>query len=151
MRATRAQRLPVRRDSPGPFSGLALTRGEGLVAAGGAMDADLVLHAYRHGVFPWYEPDEPPLWWCPDPRAVLPLSALHVPARLARTVSSDRFRRTTDRSFDAVIRGCASGRRGGTWIHPAMVRAYTTLHRRGHARSFEVWQGDDLVGGLYGV
>lgn len=147
----RAQSLPVRADDAGPFSGLALTPGEDLVAGGGRLDAALVLHAYRHGVFPWYEAGEPPLWWCPDPRAVLPLTALHVPRRLARTLASGRFRLTTDTVFDAVIRGCAKGRREGTWIHPAMVRAYSALHRRGHARSFEVWRDAELVGGLYGV
>src|SRR5262245_14952607 len=136
----RAQSLPVRADDVGPFSGLALTPGEDLVAAGGRLDADLVLHAYRHGVFPWYDAGEPPLWWSPDPRAVLPLADLHVPRRLSRTITSGHLRLTTDTAFDAVIRGCAKGRREGTWIHPAMIRAYVALHRRGHARSFEVWR-----------
>jgi leucyl/phenylalanyl-tRNA---protein transferase len=145
----RPPRLPVRADGAGPFTGLPLTPGEDLVAAGGRLSADLVLHAYRHGVFPWYSADEPPLWWCPDPRAVLPLSSMHVPRRLARTLASQRFRLTADTSFDAVIRGCA--REGDTWIHPAMIRSYGALHGRGHARSFEVWQGAVLVGGLYGV
>jgi leucyl/phenylalanyl-tRNA---protein transferase len=151
MRDVRMQALPVRADSAGPFSGLRLTSGEDLVAAGGPLSADLLLHAYRHGVFPWYDAEDPPLWWCPDPRAVLPLSALHVPTRLARTVASQRFRLTADTCFDAVVRACARGRAEGTWIHPAMARAYGALHRRGHARSFEVWLGADLVGGLYGV
>jgi leucyl/phenylalanyl-tRNA--protein transferase len=139
----------VRSDGTGPFTGVDLTSGRALVGVGGRISADLLLHAYRHGVFPWYEAGDPVLWWCPDPRAVLPLSALHVPRRLARTLSSQRFRLTADTCFDAVIRRCA--REQGTWIRPAMIRSYGALHRRGHARSFEVWQGDTLVGGLYGV
>src|SRR5688572_22159430 len=109
----RSPRLPVRPDDRGPFSGLPLTRGEDLVAAGGRLSADLLLHAYRHGVFPWYSEEDPPLWWCPDPRAVLPLSSLHVPRRLARTFASHRFRLTTDTCFDAVISACARERRDG--------------------------------------
>src|SRR5262245_33025013 len=112
----RPSRLPVRADGTGPFTGLPLTRGEDLVAAGGRLSAELLLHAYRHGVFPWYAADEPPLWWCPDPRAVLRLSELHVPNRMARTLTSPRFRLTTDTCFDAVVRSCARGRRDGTWI-----------------------------------
>lgn len=151
MARARTLRLPVLSASPGPFSGLVLERRDGLVAAGGTLDADLLLHAYRHGVFPWYGEDDPVLWWCPDPRAVLPLADLHVPARLARTLRSPRWRVSVDEAFEPVMRACASGRRDGTWIHPEMVRAYAALHRRGHAHSFEVWEGRALVGGLYGV
>lgn len=151
MARERAPRLPVIESSPGPFSGLPLLPREDLVAAGGKLDADLLLHAYRHGVFPWYQRDEPVLWWCPDPRAVLPLADLHVPSRLERTLRSGRWRSSEDEDFEAVVRGCARGRAGGTWIHPEMVRAYAALHRRGHAHSFEVRQGHALVGGLYGV
>src|SRR5687767_3724996 len=134
MPAARSPRRLVRSNSTGPFTGVDLTSGHDLVGVGGRISADLLLHAYRHGVFPWYEAGEPPLWWCPDPRAVLPLPALHVPKRLARTLASQRFRLTADTSFDAVIRACARERRDGTWIHPTMIRSYGALHRRGHAR-----------------
>lgn len=147
----RGDRLPALPDAPGPFDGLALARGEDLVAVGGPIDAGLLLHAYRHGVFPWYGEGDPPLWWCPDPRAVLPLAALHVPRRLERTLGASRWRCSQDEAFEDVMRGCASGRRDGTWIRPEMVAAYVALHRAGRAHSFEVWEGATLVGGLYGV
>src|SRR5688500_15109657 len=151
MARERAPRLPVLRTSPGPFSGLPLAAHEDLVAAGGELDADLLLHAYRHGVFPWYAPDEPVLWSCPEPRAVLPLAGLHVPARLERTLRAGRWRFSEDERFEGVMRGCARERADGTWIHAEMIKAFTALHRRGHAHSFEVWDGRALVGGLYGV
>lgn len=144
-------RLPTRPESPGPFSGLPLGAGEDLVAAGGELTPDLLLHAYRHGVFPWYGEGDPVLWWCPDPRAVLPLSELHVPRRLERTLASDRFSVSQDMCFEPVVRACGQDRTEGTWIHPELVEAYTALQRLGHARSFEVWVGRELVGGLYGV
>src|SRR5690349_24221216 len=134
MARTRAMRLPVLRASPGPFSGLALEPREDLVAVGGELGPDLLLHAYRHGVFPWYGEGEPVLWWCPDPRAVLPLAELHVPSRLERTVRSGRWRLTVDERFEGVMRACAEGRADGTWIHPEMISTFTALHRRGHAR-----------------
>src|SRR5688500_8285292 len=144
-------RLPVRADSPGPFSGRALHAGEDLVGVGGRLDADLLLHAYRHGVFPWYARGDPVLWWCPDPRGVLPLDAVHVPRRLARTLASGRFRVTADTAFGRVMRACAEGREGGTWIHREMFAPYLALHEAGHAHSVEVWDGQRLVGGIYGV
>lgn len=144
-------RLPIRPESPGPFSGLLLRPGEDLLAAGGDLAPDLLLHAYRHGVFPWYGEGDPVLWWCPDPRAVLPLSELHVPRRLKRTLRSGRFLVSQDTCFEPVVRACAENRPDGTWIHPELVTAYVALHRQGHARSFEVWAGGALVGGLYGV
>src|SRR5262249_6261995 len=108
-----------------------------------------LLRAYRLGIFPWY--NEPPiLWWSPDPRAVLPLDGLHVSRRLARTLRTTPFVVTFDLAFDAVIRGCAE-REEGTWITPAMIAAYSALHRLGHAHSAEVWLDGALAGGIYGV
>lgn len=152
----RAGRLPALDDSPGPFDGLPLAPGEDLVAVGGDLEPELLWHAYRHGVFPWY-PDPlasgrgPVLWWSPDPRAVLPLAALHVPRRLARTLAGPRFRCTRDGAFREVLEGCAADRADGTWLHAEMRSAYEALHARGRAGSFEVYEGDRLVGGLYGV
>lgn len=144
-------RLPVRRGERGPFRGLALAEGEDVVAAGGGLSPELLRHAYRHGVFPWYERSGPVLWWCPDPRAVLPLHALHVPRRLARTLRRAPWRMSRDEAFEAVVRACAERRPEGTWLHPEMIEAYVGLAREGAARSFEVWEGPELVGGLYGV
>jgi leucyl/phenylalanyl-tRNA--protein transferase len=124
--------------------------GLGLVAVGGDLAPDRLLAAYREGVFPWYEEGGPILWWCPDPRGIMPLDAFHVSRRLARTIRSDRFEVTHNRDFKRVMEGCAE-RAEGTWITAEMVRAYENLHRLGHAHSIEVWAEGTLVGGLYGV
>ena len=128
---------------------------DGLVGIGGQMSVEWLVDAYAHGIFPWpvSEVDEPVLWWSPDPRAILPIEEFHVPRRLRRTCRSGRFRVTMDHDFAAVIRACAAGpgRQGGTWITPGIIEAYTELHRVGLAHSVEVWQEDQLAGGLYGV
>jgi leucyl/phenylalanyl-tRNA--protein transferase len=124
---------------------------DGLVAVGGDLAPDRLLLAYDSGIFPWYDQGLPPLWWSPDPRTVLRAERLHVSNSLARTMRRGRFTLTFDRAFADVVRGCAEGRRGGTWIIPTMRSAYERLHRLGHAHSVEAWDGDALVGGLYGV
>lgn len=124
---------------------------DGLVAIGGDLSAERLLLAYEHGIFPWYEAGQPPLWWSPDPRAVLTAESLHVARRLLRTLRSGRFRLTWNRAFAGVIRGCRDGREDGTWITGEMVVAYERLHALGHAHSLEVWEGEVLAGGLYGV
>jgi leucyl/phenylalanyl-tRNA--protein transferase len=141
----------VARSTAHPFDDLDLRPGEDLVAVGGRLGVDVLVEAYRHGVFPWYDAGQPVLWWCPDPRTVLPLGELHVPRRLDRTIRSGRFEVRVDQSFEAVVRGCAEARAEGTWIHEDVVRAYVRLHRSGHAHSVEVHEGGRLVGGLYGV
>lgn len=117
-----------------------------------------IISAYRHGIFPW--PDgatfRPIPWVCPPRRAVLEFSALHVPKNLrkAQRTLSAHLRFTIDRAFEAVIRACAAAPRPGqtgTWIIPTMIAAYLEVHRRGHAHSVEAWDGEMLVGGLYGV
>ncbi len=123
----------------------------GLVAVGGDLRPERLLEAYRSGVFPWFGPEDPILWWSPDPRGVLELTALHVPRRLQRTLRSDRFRHTLNRAFAEVVRGCADRPGDGCWITPSMIGAYEELHARGHAHSLEVWAGDELAGGIYGV
>jgi leucyl/phenylalanyl-tRNA--protein transferase len=122
----------------------------GLVAVGGDLRPETLLAAYRRGVFPWYEEGLPVCWWSPDPRAVMPLGALHVSRRLARTIRSGRFAITVNRDFAGVIRGCAD-RAEGTWVTRDMIAAYERLHTMGHAHSVEAWQGDSLAGGVYGV
>lgn len=127
---------------------------DGLLAIGGQLDPPWLLDAYRHGIFPWPDDDRSPMyWWSPDPRAIIELDGLHVSRRLARRIRSGQFRVTFDTDFAGVIRGCATAgdRAGATWITPNMIAAYTRLHALGFAHSVEVWCGDRLAGGLYGV
>jgi leucyl/phenylalanyl-tRNA--protein transferase len=107
--------------------------------------------AYRAGIFPWFDAQTPPLWWSPDPRAVITPASLHVARRLLRTMRTGRLRATWDRAFGAVMVACGENRDDGTWITPAMIAGYTALHRVGMAHSLEVWRGDELAGGIYGV
>jgi leucyl/phenylalanyl-tRNA--protein transferase len=123
----------------------------GLVAVGGDLQPRRLLQAYRNGIFPWYSPGEPVLWWSPDPRAIFELDGLHVSRRLRRTMRSGRFKLTINQAFGKVIRGCADRPDEGTWITDDMITAYETLHRLGHAASVEAWCGDELAGGIYGV
>lgn len=123
---------------------------EGLMAQGGDLEPATLVAAYRQGVFPWPYDESAILWWSPDPRAILPLDALHVSRSLARTLRRGRFRVTLNAAFGAVIDGCAA--RPETWITPAMRAAYVRLHGLGWAHSVEVWASDGtLAGGLYGV
>ena len=128
---------------------------EGLLAVGGDLRPTRLLEAYRHGIFPWYNDDQPILWWSPDPRAVLFPEKLHVSRSLERTIRRGRFTVTLDACFRDVMIQCAGPRpqypEGGTWITPAMLDAYGALHRLGYAHSVEAWQDGELVGGLYGV
>src|SRR5215472_317373 len=117
--------------------------------------ADLMLRAYRHGLFPMAETrrGERLYWLDPDKRGVLPLDRFHVPRRLARTVQSGPFAVSVDQDFAAVIGGCAAAVPGreDTWINPQIERLFGELHQLGHAHSVETWLGEELVGGLYGV
>jgi len=126
---------------------------DGLLAVGGDLSVLRLLEAYRHGIFPWTE--DPVTWWSPDPRAVFELDTFHthIPRRLLKTFRQGRFQVTRDTAFPAVIAGCAEPAPGReeTWITEGFVAAYTALHREGHAHSVEVWEGEALVGGIYGV
>ena len=127
---------------------------EGLVAVGGRLSTDRLLDAYRHGIFPWPNTSyEPMLWWSPDPRAILPLDGVHVSQRLRRRLRSGEFSMRCDTAFADVISACGAGpgRQGGTWLTPAMIAAYTELHRLGHAHSVETWKDGELIGGVYGL
>lgn len=131
-----------------------LAREDGLLAIGGDLSPERLLLAYHQGIFPWYSPGEPLLWWAPDPRLVLFPDELQVSRRLARTVRQGRFNVTFDLDFPAVIEACATTSRAqgqGTWIDHKMRDAYTLLHELGYAHSVECREGDLLVGGLYGV
>jgi leucyl/phenylalanyl-tRNA--protein transferase len=122
----------------------------GLVAVGGDLRPEVLLYAYRRGIFPWYDADTPVCWWSPNPRAIFELDGFHESRRLRRTIRSGRFTVTVNRDFGAVIRGCAD-RPEGTWITADMMAAYERLHRLGHAQSVEAWSGGELAGGIYGV
>ncbi|MDL2328230.1 leucyl/phenylalanyl-tRNA--protein transferase [Desulfosarcina sp. OttesenSCG-928-A07] len=127
---------------------------EGLLAVGGDLCVDRLVLAYRKGIFPWYSPGAPILWWSPDPRLVLFPNELKISRSLKKLIHQHRFRITLDVNFEAVIRACAETPRAygsGTWITPEMKAAYCALHRHGYAHSVEAWQDGTLVGGLYGV
>jgi leucyl/phenylalanyl-tRNA---protein transferase len=131
-----------------------LAREDGLLAVGGDLSEERLLLAYRHGIFPWYSPGDPILWWAPSPRLILEPAAFHLPRRLARIIRKGVFRVTMDTAFTEVIRACADIRLQQderTWISPEMIEAFCRLHRSGQAHSVECWQAGELVGGLYGV
>lgn len=126
---------------------------DGLLAIGGDLSTERLLLAYRSGIFPWYNEDEPPLWWCPDPRCVLFPGELYTSKSMQQLFKRNAFRFTTNKAFADVIHQCAQTRKlkEGTWITTEIEEAYTTLHQMGNAVSAEVWQNDELVGGLYGI
>ena len=155
--------FPAGPDGDVPWGDPADADPDGLVGIGGVLTPDLLLRAYRDGVFPWFNDGDPVLWWSPDPRAVIELDGLHVSRRLARTIRSGKFRTTADTAFTAVMTGCGQHRPEGTWVTTEMIRGYTALHAAGHAHSVEVWaptdrtvgdppfNGWELAGGIYGV
>lgn len=109
----------------------------------------LIVHAYRQGIFPMADDDGVINWYQPDPRAVFPLEAFHVPHSLAKTLRQGKFSVRVNSDFEGVMRGCAG--RDETWISQGIIAAYSDLHRQGLAHSVEAWQDGALVGGLYGV
>lgn len=131
----------------------ALTDPNGLLAFGGDLSPARLVAAYANGIFPWYSEGDPLLWWSPDPRCLFATDGVHVAHSLAKALRRSTWRWTMDRAFARVMHACAAPRTGqsGTWITPDMIVAYTALHARGHAHSLEVWDGDELVGGAYGV
>src|SRR5437016_4443222 len=128
-----------------------LADAEGLVAVGGDFSVPRLLLAYRSGIFPWTA--APITWWSPDPRAIFELDRFHVSRSLAKLIHQGRFQISVDRAFRQVMEGCAEAGhgRGSTWITAEFLEAYTRLHEQGHAHSLECWQGEQLVGGIYGV
>ncbi len=127
---------------------------EGIVAIGGDLHPESVLAAYRQGIFPWPVEKLPLLWFCPAERGVLDFAALHLPRSLRRAHRHTTLRFSVDAAFREVIRRCADTARPGqqgTWITPAVIQAYVRLHDLGIAHSAEAWEGDTLVGGVYGV
>ena len=134
-----------------PDTRFALEEPPGLLTAGGRLDTDTLRAAYYRGIFPWYSQAEPPLWWSPEPRAVLLPGDLHIGRSSKKLIGRHDFSFTTNQAFSSVIQRCSDSRKDETWILEEMIDAYTDLHREGLAQSLEVWQADTLVGGLYGV
>jgi leucyl/phenylalanyl-tRNA--protein transferase len=131
----------------------ALREPAGLLAAGGDLAPERLLAAYRRGIFPWYSEGQPILWWSPNPRTVFATDDMHVPHRLSRWLRTCGWTLRADSAFARVMRACAAPReqQRGTWIDEDMLAAYGRLHALGHAHSVEAWDGDALVGGIYGV
>ncbi len=140
-----------------PSTKFALSEPNGLLAAGGDLSPDRILSAYQNGIFPWFNPGEPILWWSPSPRTVIYPSQLHVSKSLRKVIRNGTYRVSFDHCFTEVMRACAAPRTyaSGTWISEEMIASYTTLHKRGYAHSVEVWKNngaqEELVGGLYGM
>jgi len=127
---------------------------DGLLAVGGDLSPERLLLAYRSGIFPWYEKDQPILWWSPDPRMVLFPQHLKVSKSMRQLFKKEAFKVTYNQDFEAVIQNCAAVKRegqNGTWITDEMISAYIQLHKQGFATSVEVWEDNELVGGLYGI
>jgi leucyl/phenylalanyl-tRNA--protein transferase len=138
------------------FQHPSLTSENGILAVGGDLSAERLILAYQYGIFPWFNEGDPILWWSPDPRFVLFPEELKVSRSMRPYFNQKKFGCTIDRDFGAVIRHCQQNRRGrqagmGTWITEEMLEAYVRLHELGFAHSVEVWKGDELVGGLYGL
>lgn len=139
---------------PFPSTDLALDEPNGLLAAGGVLDTATLLAAYERGIFPWFEPPQPVLWWSPDPRSVLRPDEIHLSRSLRKSLRKNPFEIRVDTAFEAVVEACAAPRDGqrGTWISDQMLEAYSGLHREGFAHSVEAYNPSGiLVGGLYGV
>ena len=124
---------------------------DGVVGVGADLAPATLVAAYRDGIFPWPHADLPLPWFSPDPRALIDTDDVHVSRSLRRTLRRSGWTTTLDHAFDAVVDGCAHGREEGTWISGEMAAAYARLHELGWAHSLEVWDGDELVGGIYGV
>ncbi|MBC6904912.1 leucyl/phenylalanyl-tRNA--protein transferase [Saccharophagus sp. K07] len=136
-----------------PPSSLALDEPNGLLAFGGDLSPQRLLTAYQLGIFPWFNPGQPILWWTPDPRTVFYPEQVHCSRSMRKFIRRSTWQVSIDRNFRSVIEACSQERANssGTWITPEMLEAYNRLHNLGYAHSVEVWQGNDLVGGLYGV
>ena len=140
-------------DNPAfPDPNTALAEPDGLLAVGGNLDPKTLFNAYRQGIFPWYQDDDPILWWSPATRCVIEPKTLNISSRLRRLLRQQPYQIKTDSAFNAVVKACAEPRGdGGTWITEEMIDSYTALHDQGQAHCVEVWDGSDLVGGIYGV
>ena len=136
------------------FPDPALSEADGLLAIGGDLKPDRILAAYKSGIFPWFSDNDPICWFAPHERCVIFPSKIHVSKRMQKSMRAKEFEVTTNTAFAAVIAACKNTARkdqDGTWITVEMEEAYTKLHALGIAKSIEVWQNDELVGGIYGL
>ena len=136
------------------FPSVNLADKNGLLAIGGDLSAERLLLAYKSGIFPWYSEGEPIIWYSPDPRMVLFPKNLKISKSMKQIIRKNQFRATFNQNFSEVISNCKNSYRegqGGTWITDEMEQAYINLHQVGVAKSVEVWEGNELVGGLYGI
>ncbi|WP_298440266.1 leucyl/phenylalanyl-tRNA--protein transferase [uncultured Ferrimonas sp.] len=136
-----------------PSPDYALADPDGLLAVGGDLAPARLVDAYRHGIFPWFNPGDPILWWCPKQRAVFTPAEIHLSRSTRRVARKFDYHYSVNQAFEQVINACAAprGDDAGTWISPAMIQAYQQLHQLGHAHSLEIWQDQQLVGGIYGI
>ncbi len=143
----------LRPDDPFPPVSAALKDPDGLLAAGGELTAARLIDAYSHGIFPWFNPGQPILWWSPDPRMVLIPRELKISRSLNKVLRNRSYEVRADTSFRTVMQACAEPRpqQDGTWITDEMIAAYCALHAQGIAHSIETWIDGELAGGLYGV
>ena len=132
-----------------------LANEDGIIAIGGDLSVERLLSAYQNGIFPWFNNDDSFIWWSPDPRFVLYPADLKVAKSMRSYFNQKKFQVTVDQEFETVMRNCQQAKRegqgGGTWITESMLEGYVNLHQAGYAHSVEVWKGEELVGGLYGV
>lgn len=144
---------PLNPDQDFPAIDSALVEPDGLLAAGGCLSSQRIINAYKQGIFPWYSPGDPILWWSPNPRLVLFPDKIVISRSLKKTLRKGKFDLSYDQAFNQVMQFCASPRaqETGTWITEDMYLAYTELHQLGVAHSFESWIDNELVGGLYGI
>jgi len=146
--------LPSDPLAPFPPVHEALLEPDGLLAVGGDLEPQRLLNAYRHGIFPWFSKGQPILWWSPDPRMLFRSDRVHLSSRFRRALRASIWEAHADTAFEQVIDACAAAPRAGqrgTWITQEMQTAYVELHRLGHAHSVEIFEGDRLVGGIYGI
>ena len=137
-----------------PFPAVHNANADGLLVAGGDLSMDTLLSAYQQGIFPWYNDEQPILWWSPNPRMILKPQEIHCSHSLKKTLRKQEFTICCNKAFEQVIIACSGSRpnqSGGTWINHNMQQAYISLYEEGYAYSIECWQKDTLVGGLYGV
>jgi leucyl/phenylalanyl-tRNA---protein transferase len=141
-------------DAPFPAADSALSEPNGLLAAGGDLSSVRLLNAYHQGVFPWFSEGQPILWWSPSPRMVFHTDSIHLSKKFRQQLKKSSWEIRVDTCFKNVMQHCAHIPRNGeygTWIHPEMIEAYCLLHAQGHAHSVEVFSGETLIGGIYGV
>ncbi|MEM6699413.1 MAG: leucyl/phenylalanyl-tRNA--protein transferase [Bacteroidota bacterium] len=142
-------------DNSFSFPNPELANEDGILAIGGDLSPTRLLVAYEMGIFPWFNPEDPIIWWSPDPRFVLFPDELKISKSMRPYFNKPRFQITADQRFEQVMRNCQTarrkGQRGGTWITEEMIQGYCQLHKRGFAHSVEIWENEKLVGGLYGI